>query len=157
MDRRRLLLGGGALFAGGWLLAQAWGHRPMGALPSPFLGSSARRTLERALEVLLPDDAPVAEIALDVDRFLADGDPVVAHQLRLALGVLEHTAGLPGFARFSRLDRGSRAAVLEAWRRSALGPRRQIADALRRVALFSWYARPESWAAIGYDGPWVGR
>jgi hypothetical protein len=139
---RRQLLGGGALLAGGFALAVAWGHRPL-------TGSG---TLEAALDALLPEGAPVAAVAEDIDRFLAAGDPVVAGQLALALRVLEHGCGL---VRFSRLDRAARVAVLEGWRSSALGTRRQIADALRRVALFSWYARPETWAAIGYDGPWV--
>ena|SRR5687768_1523917 len=150
---RRQLLGGGALLVGGFALAVAWGHRPLGrGGGSPFLGSSARGTLEAALDALLPDGAPVQAVAEDVDRFLAAGDPVVGGQLGLALAVLEHGCGL---RRFSRLDRAARTAVLEGWRVSSFGPRRQIADALRRVAMFSWYSRPETWAAIGYDGPWV--
>ena len=154
---RRQLLGGGLLLAGGWVVAQAVGHRPLGTVDSPFLGSAARRTLEAALQALLPDGAPVSEVAQGVDAFLAQGDPVVGGQLVVALGVLEHLggAGPLSFARFSRRDLGDRRAILEAWRRSGLGPKRQIADALRRLALFSWYSRPETWDAIGYEGPWV--
>jgi hypothetical protein len=153
---RRTLLGGGLLVGLGWATGQLWGHRPMAAIDSPFLGSAGRRTLEGALEALLPEGAAVETVAADVDRFLAAGDPVIGGQLVLALGALEHLGGA-GFRRFSRLSRDERTAVLEGWRTSALGPKRRIADALRRVALFSWYARPETWDRIGYDGPWVGR
>lgn len=154
---RRQLLGGGLLLAGGWVVAQAIGHRPLGSVPSPFLGAGGRRTLEAALQAFLPDGAPVSEVAEGVDAFLAQGDPVLGGQLVVALGVLEHLggAGPLSFARFSRRPLGDRRAILEAWRRSGFGPKRQIADALRRLALFSWYARPETWGAIGYDGPWV--
>jgi hypothetical protein len=151
-----VLTGGGAL-AAGWVVGQVVGHWPLRPVGSPFLGSAARTTLAAALEALLPDGAPVEPIASDVDRFLAGSDPVLGGQLVLALTVLEHTAGvgLLSFRRFSRLDRQARVAVLEGWRTSSVGLRRQIADAVRRLALFSWYTRPESWARIGYDGPWV--
>lgn len=154
---RRTLIGGGLLVGLGWVAAVSWGHRPLGKpAESPFLGPSARGTLEASLEALLPDGAPFVAVAADVDRFLAGGDPVVGGQLILALGVLEHLGG-GTFRRFSRLGREERTAVLEGWRTSAFGPKRQIAEALRKVALFSWYAREETWAGIGYDGPWVGR
>ena len=155
-DRRAVLLGGGAL-AAGWVVGQLVGHRPLRAVGSPFLGSAGRTTLAAALEALLPDGAPFDQVAGDVDQFLAGSDPVLGGQLVLALTVLEHSADLGplSFRRFSRLDRVERTAVLEAWRTSSVGLRRQIADAVRRLALFSWYTRPDAWARIGYDGPWV--
>lgn len=154
---RRWFLGGGLLLVGGTLLAHAVGHRPMDERPSVFLGSSGRGTLEAVLEALLPDGAPVTEVADGVDGFLAQGDPIQGGQLRLALLVLEHTggAGWFGFSRFSRRSLDERRRILEDWRSSSLQTRRQIADAMRRVALFSWYTREQTWAAIGYDGPWV--
>ncbi|MCB9674464.1 MAG: hypothetical protein H6737_05060 [Alphaproteobacteria bacterium] len=158
LDRRQLL-GGGALLLGGYALAHLWGHRPLGAVESPFLGSSARTTLGAVFEALGPPGADVQPIVDGVDAFLGRGDPVVGEQLRLALGVLEHLggAGPIGFSRFSRLDVDARRDVLESWRTSRIATKRQIADALRRVVLFTWYSLPSSWPAIGYDGPWVGR
>jgi hypothetical protein len=154
---RRALLGGGALLAGGWALGHLWGHRPIGGSAGPFLGASARRTLEAALEALLPEGASPAEVAEGVDRFLVGSDPAVGGQLRLALGVLEHVggAGPLAFSSFSRLPLERRREVLEGWRGSRVGALRQVADALRRVALFAWYTRESAWAGIGYDGPWV--
>jgi hypothetical protein len=156
---RRRLLGGGVLLGGAWVFAQVVGHWPLGAVQSPCLGSSARRTLEAFFETVLPEEADSAALADGVDDFLAAGDPVATAQLVLALGVLEHMggAGPLSFRRFSRLPRARRAEVYAAWRRSRVGLKRQIAGGLRKVAVFTWYSNPQSWAAIGYDGPRVGR
>ena len=115
--------------------------------------------MEAALEFLLPVPELASEVAGDVDGFLAQGDPVLGEQFRLALRVLEHLggAGPVGFRRFSRLPVERRLEVFEAWRRSSFGLKRQIAEALRKTASFSWYVRPDAWPDIGYDGPWVGR
>ncbi|MCA9494684.1 MAG: hypothetical protein KC621_32370 [Myxococcales bacterium] len=154
---RRWFLGGGLLLVGGTLVAHAVGHRPMEERASAFLGSAGRTTLEAVLEALLPDGAPVSEVADGIEGFLAQGDPIQGGQLGLALTVLEHTGGASpwSISRFSRRSVDERRRILEAWRSSSLGTRRQIADAMRRVALFSWYTREQTWAAIGYDGPWV--
>jgi len=157
---RRQVLGGGLLLIGGYALAHGWGHRPLEPVPSPFLGASARHTLGAVFEALAPDGASGLDEVVDgVDRFLSRGDPVQGEQLRLALGVLEHLggAGVFSFSRFSRLDLAERRAVLESWRVSRVATKRQIADALRRVVLFTWYSLPQSWDSIGYDGPLVGR
>ena len=148
---RRTVLGGGALFVLAWVTALAVGHRPLDA--------GSRSTLASALEALLPEGAPVDAICADIESFLAAGDPVVAGELTVALRVLEHGSGLGvgSFARFSRRSRAARAELLERWRASPLATKRRISDALRRVALFSYYTRPETWPALGYDGPWVAR
>jgi hypothetical protein len=46
--------------------------------------------------------------------------------------------------------------VLGEWERSGWNLKRQVFQALRRLAAFAWYTRPLSWPAIGYDGTWVG-
>lgn len=91
---------------------------------------------------------------MEVDRFLAGDDPELAEQLPVALLMLEHSAGVVGF---HRMDLAGRSQVLRAWESSDLAHRRQIFQALRRTAVMSFFASPESWAAIGYDGPLVGR
>ncbi len=153
---RRQLLGGGALLAAGWVAAQVLGRWPA-SQASPFLGSSARRALEAAFDALLPDPGHAPRLAEGVDGFLAGSDPVVAGQLRVALLVLERAGGLSllSFQAFSERSREDREAILAAWERSRLGPKRQIAAALRKVAMFSYYSQPEVWPALGYDGPWV--
>ena len=150
LSRRQLLLGTGAVGVLG-AVALAVGHVPLGPLDSPFLGSSPRRTLQAVLEVLLPVPAEAERIAANVDAFLVTDDPALGAELRMALGVVEHW----GLVRFSRRSLEARRATLEAMEQSALGLRRQIFQALRRLALFSYFADPVSWDAIGYDGPWV--
>jgi len=156
---RRQLLGGGFLLAGGWALGQVVGHWPLGPAASPFLGASAHTTLLSVFEALLPEGTDAGPLTDGVDAFLANGDPVVGGQLRLALHVLEHLggAGPLAFRRFSRQPRARRVEILEAWRLSGSATKRQIAVALRKVVLFTWYSSPASWASIGYDGPLVGR
>lgn len=153
---RRTLLGGGVLLAAAYASAHVVG-RLGGRDPDAVLGPTARTTLAAAFEVLLPSGAPVEELAAEVDTFMGEGDPVLAEQLRLALVVLEHAggAGPLQFRRFSALPLEARAAVLDRWMRSSVNTKRQIYQGVRRAALFTWYARPESWADIGYDGPWV--
>jgi len=131
----------------------------MAPLESPFLGPGPRRTLEAALEFLVPVPELAPQVAGDIDAFLAQGDPVLGEQFQLALRVLEHLGGTGPFAfrRFSRLPVERRLEVFDAWRRSSLGLKRQIADAIRKTASFSWYVRPDAWPDIGYDGPWVQR
>jgi hypothetical protein len=157
-SRRVVLVSAGSLGLG-WLLGQAWGHRPVAGPDGASLSQAALATLTAALEVFLPEGAPVSQIAADIDTFLAHSDPVMVEDLSVALLVLEHSggAGPLSFSRFSRLSLPQRAEVLARWQRSSLLTRRRIADALRRTAVFTWYARPESWPSIGYDGPWVSR
>ena len=88
-----------------------------------------------------------------MDGFLADTDPIMAEQLRLALKVLEHWPSGLRFSRFSRLSVQARQQVLADWTASGLTPKRQIAVAVSKTALFTHYARPQVWPAIGYDGP----
>jgi hypothetical protein len=40
---------------------------------------------------------------------------------------------------------------------STLGARRIIFRALKTLAALGYYAQSESFASIGYDGPWLGR
>jgi hypothetical protein len=152
---RRQLLGGGALLLAGYAGAMAFGRRPWWG-ESPCLGATARRTLEAAFEALLDDDEAARTAADGVDRFLADGDPVAASGLWTALLLLEGTASW-GTSGFSRLAREDRIGILASWENSSWAVRRQVFQALRRTAVFSHYANPATWEAIGYDGPWVGR
>ena len=127
-------------------MAQLAGHWPLPELDSPFLGSSARRTMLATFEALLPDPTQAEGCTADLDAFLATSDPVVGGQLVLGLGLLEHWggAGLLSFSRFSRLSIDERLGVLEDWSVSRLAIRRQIATALRKAVMFTWYSRPET-------------
>jgi len=132
-------------------MSLSWAHWPLGPLDSPFLGAAPRRTLTLALEALIPDPAQAEKLAAGVDAFLATSDPLQGADLRMALVVLEHG----GFKRFSRLDLEARIERLKRWESSGLNTQRMIFQALRRLAMFSFYSDPASWDAFGYEGTWV--
>ncbi len=150
---RRRVLGGGAFLVLGLLSGALFARRPLPQLDSPCLGSGPLRTLQLALAALLDDDDRAASLARGVDTFLATGDPVAASQLRMALRLLEHGSVL--FGRFSRLDADGRVTVLRAWEGSRVNTRRQVFQALRRLAAFSGYSDPRSWDEIAYEGTWL--
>ncbi len=156
---RRRFLQTGALFGAASVLGwQVWGRRPATFdVPAPRALPVARfATLITAFDVFLGDRDAAEAAAVELDLFLSgDGADQVA-ELSLALGLLEFAPG--GFfdtRRFSALDRDAAAAVLEPWATSSLAVRRQIHSALRKAARFIWFNRPETWAQLDYDGPWV--
>jgi len=155
---RRQLLGGGLLFVGAWVSAQLFGHRPLTSpTHGPFLGDSARGTLEAAFRFFLPTPEQASHYTGEVDRFLAEGDPLLGGQLILALWVLEHLGGFGplSFRRFSRRSAEAQAEVLMAWEVSGIGLKRQIFQALRKTTLFTCYSDPAQWTRLGYEGPWI--
>ena len=148
LSRRHLLTGSLALAALGGLVAM--GHRPVEGPDAQALTEAQLATLVACFECLLPEAGPAQELAQGVDAFLVS-DPFAAGELGMALSVLEHW----GWTRFSRLSFEQRVDRLKAWEASPVGLQRQIFQALRRTAVFSWFSGPKAWEAIGYDGPWV--
>jgi hypothetical protein len=97
-------------------------------------------------------------LAARVDGLLAgEGETLVAG-VRGALWLLEY--GGPALAgrlgRFSQLGPDARAEVFSALPRR-FGLARRVYAGLRQLCLFAFYTLPESWPALGYDGPWLGR
>lgn len=62
-----------------------------------------------------------------------------------------------GGRRFSGMDVGARRAMLDAWSRSRWLGLRTAFTALKSLGMLAYWTRPETWPAIGYDGPWLGR
>ena len=95
-------------------------------------------------------------LAARIDALLAAQPAELAGGVRGALLLLEYgaplLAGRP--ARFSALGAEERAAVFGALP-GRFGLARRVYAGLRGLCLFAFYALPESWPAIGYDGPWV--
>ena len=158
-SRRRFIQGGLLFGAAAFGLWHAWGRRPIGA---PVDGAGGLkpgqfRTLEAAFVEFLEDADAGRSAALELDGLLAT-DADQAAQLGLALSLLEFAPGgaLRG-RRFSRMTPAQRVDVLRAWQTSGLGIRRMVHQALRQAARFIYFSRPEQWAAMGYDGPWVAR
>jgi hypothetical protein len=104
----------------------------------------------------LPDPAAIGAIE-EYDRLLARLPREDALLYRAALVLLEWEPLLRLAGRFSRLGVAARRAHLERWARSRLLPLRAGYAALKTLALLAYYTRPETWPAMGYDGPWIGR
>lgn len=114
---------------------------------------------QAAVRILgLPDDARDS-LGGFIDGLLAELPPTSQGQARLMLRVVEHGTHLFDLKprRFTRLSPDEQDAYLRGWMESTLGARRVIFRALKTLAALGYYAQDESFASIGYDGPWLGR
>jgi Gluconate 2-dehydrogenase subunit 3 len=90
-----------------------------------------------------------------VDRYLEGLTPRNRKLIRLLLAFFEHATllfpapGWNGWRRFTRLRPEQRAAVLEAWGRSRLRPRRMIFTSLRTILTMGYLACPAVLRRIG--------
>ena len=125
------------------------------------LGARQRETLDALCRCLVPaayDNAGThQDLAAIVERQLAGADPAVRRQFALLLTLFGSalncaTSGGRGL-RFSRMPSEQQDRLLRVWERSRLAVRRTIFQAFRRLILSTYYAQPESHAAIGYRGP----
>lgn len=114
---------------------------------------------QAAVRILGIPDEEGEEIGTFVDDLLADLPPTSQGQARLMFRVVEHGTHLFDLKsrRFTRLAAADQDAYLRGWMESSLGARRLIFRALKTLAALGYYARPESWEGIGYDGPWLDR
>ena len=60
------------------------------------------------------------------------------------------------FTRFTQMTDAEKDVSLETWRTSRLHPRRLAFLGVRNLCFFGWYAQPEIWPLIGYQGPLIG-
>lgn len=163
LTRRRLLqtgFGGALLLAFGSVL-------PTGCARYSPVESSLRFLTRKEYAVVtqaavrilgLPDEAREG-LGGFIDGLLADLPPTTQNQARLMLRVVEHGTHLFDLKprRFTRLAPAEQDAYLRGWMESTLGARRVIFRALKTLAALGYYAQSQSFADIGYDGPWIGR
>jgi choline dehydrogenase-like flavoprotein len=130
--------------------------------PTRMAFSSAQLATLEALcrrMVPLPDepDPSAAVLARAAEARLLAGDPVLTKQIATLLSILDHpavcalTSALP--TRFTRMAPARQERWLRGWETSRIPARRTIFQALRRLILSTWYARPEVYPSIGYRGP----
>jgi hypothetical protein len=120
--------------------------------------AGARRALAQFLDTLIPADAsgPGAVAAGAVAEFeeAADNYPNFAAFLARGCRWLDSEAANGGAPGFAGLDAAERIRIVE---RAATAPEgsepRKFFDLTWELARGSFYARPESWAPLGYDGP----
>jgi hypothetical protein len=171
LGRRRLLrwglggalaLGLGGLFAwntSGYRVAPGVTRRLRALTPKEYLvvSAAAARILrsERAEDPTADD----VEAALFVDDFVARLDDANRTDLKRLLHLLEHALPptIGRVSRFTRLDGPGQDAVLGAMMTSSVGLLRGAFDSLKGLCAMAYWRDPRTWAAIGYDGPWVGR
>jgi hypothetical protein len=165
MTRRRVLaagLGGGALllmgsglrwFAGGYRLLA--GERALGL-------SVKELCVVRALvEAFFPAvDGLPSGVALRVHQRIDEevwAQPqAVREDLQAALQLIEHSPPLLGFGgRMSSLDVATREQAFQRLLTSDQDVVVQAAVALKQMAHLFYYAHPDTWKALSYDGPLV--
>ncbi|MCU0668707.1 MAG: gluconate 2-dehydrogenase subunit 3 family protein [Myxococcota bacterium] len=99
------------------------------------------------------------DLATRIDAYLANERPEIVRGVRGALLLVEWASPLASgrLGRFSALDVDARIACIDALRTSRSATLREVFAGLKTLCLFLFYAADESWTALGYDGPLVGR
>jgi hypothetical protein len=166
VSRRRLIqvgLGGSIVLAlGGGVLS--WATRGYRLLPGEAaigLGEKELCVARAVVEALLPGgDGFPSGVALGIHQRIDEeawaADDETRRDLSAALVVLEHAPPLIGvFGRLSTLTALERASALQAMMRHAWDVVAQSALAIRQLCLIFYFCRDETWAPIGYEGPWL--
>jgi len=117
-----------------------------------------------ARRIVAPDraDAPTSDevdVAAFVDSYMRSMHPALRRDLVRMLAYVEHLApiGAGYSSRFTRLGATEQDAVLAAIEASDRDLLRGGFVALESLVFMGYYRDPRTWAAIGYDGPLVGR
>ncbi len=167
--RRRFLKFG---LAGAVLLAAAGAVRAQrnyraadGRAPLEALTEADREVLAAVTPAILAGtaaagatgDAGLAAAIGSVDRAVAGLPPHLQAEVRQLLALLASWPGrrwVAGVgAPWAVASREEVTAFLERWRFSRWALLQQGYQALHDLVLAAWYARPDSWPAIGYPGP----
>ena len=163
LTRRQLLrtgLGGVLVLAFGAVLPSGCTRYSPVPRPLKFLTRKEFAVVTQAAVCILGlSDETQDEIGCFIDVVLDELPPTSQRQARLMLRVVEHGTHLFDLKskRFTRLSPPEQDAYLRGWMESSLGARRVIFRALKTLAALGYYAQPEAWGAVGYDGPWIGR
>jgi Gluconate 2-dehydrogenase subunit 3 len=168
IDRRRFLKSSGlgvALLGIGTLLPEGCARYPKPSAKLRFftakeyavVNAVAGRILGAAEEV--GAGSGQVDVAANLDPWAATWDEEAQQQLRLMLRVFEHGTSLFDLQRkrFTRLPEAAQNRYLDGWMRSTLGARRVVFRALKTMSAAGFFQTPQTWPALGYDGPWLGR
>jgi hypothetical protein len=113
--------------------------------------------MERMVDTGLPDAPQVRDTGAiaTVESLCAGLDPSVSGPLPLLMRGFEYAPILLDFTftRFTQMTDAEKDVSLETWRTSRLHLRRLAFLAVRNLCFFGWYAQPEIWPLIGYQGP----
>jgi len=160
---RRGLLSGSAsglvLLALGSVLPSGCRSYPPPPVPLQFFSAQEYATFQAIARATLGLEDEAVDVAAEVDRQVVALSTSLQRDIHWMLRIFEHGTHLFDLKgkRFTRLAREDQQHYLEGWMESSLGARRIIFRALKLLAALGYYGVPESWGAIGYDGPWLGR
>ncbi|MCB9678303.1 MAG: hypothetical protein H6737_24590 [Alphaproteobacteria bacterium] len=165
VTRRRVLAfgvaGAALLGVGSGLSWIALGYR-VGPDDVPVALSAKEMAVVRAIvECLFPAEGAFPS-GLDlgvhqrIDEEIWSSPAHVRSDLKAAIQLLEHVPPVYGyFGRLSSLPVEARLACFLDLLEAGLDPVARAAQALKQLSHLFYYAADASWAAIGYDGPWV--
>lgn len=151
--RRALLLGGAAVAVTTAVRATGYDRYP--AWDGKVLYAREAEVLRAVAEAVLPP-APLDGAILDglparTDTFLVAMSPAARLEVHGLFLLVEQA----GFSRFTRRSPAARLAFLEGL--DGLGGLAAVAArGIRDLALLGYYQSPETWPALGYEGPMVG-
>jgi hypothetical protein len=149
------------LAAAGRARAQPAYRAASGLEPLTVLGTVDREVLVAIAPVILAGTEGVAQrldgVVGSIDRAIAGLPLHLQTEVRQLLALLASWPGrrwIAGVASPWRdASRAEVAAFLARWRFSRWALAQQGYHALHELVLAAWYARPDSWPAIGYPGP----
>ncbi len=150
-----------ALAAAGLARGQPSYRAASGAAPLAALDDADREVLAAIAPAILVGVEGAAgrvdAIVGSVDRAIAGLPPHLQSEVGQLLALLASWPGrrwIAGVASpWPQASRAEVAAFLERWRFSRWALAQQGYHALHELVLAAWYARPDSWSAIGYPGP----
>jgi hypothetical protein len=154
LSRRRLLIAGAAVGAGGGGVAVHRATRP--AAGARLFTRSELRIVEAIAEVMFPGgpfpvDGLQAGVAAEVDRIVAEVlEPIHAAGFRTLLQSLEWGTLASRGRSFTALPAPERAEVLERWLDPSVFTRRLAAESFRVVLGMAYFAHPEVLAHMGW-------
>jgi hypothetical protein len=164
MTRRRLLatgLGGGALLLlGSGLRWFTSGYQLRSGEVALGLSVKELCVVRSLVEMFFPASGALPSgVALGVhqriDEEVWSQPQAMREDLQAALQLIEHAPPLVGFAgRMSSLDVPEREKAFQRLLASDQDVVVQAAVALKQMAHLFYYGHPDTWKAIGYDGPW---
>ena len=113
--------------------------------------------MERIVDTGLPDTPVVRDTGAvaTVDGLCAGLDPSISGPLPLLMRAFEYAPILLDFTftRFTSMSAAEKDVSLETWRTSRLHLRRLAFLGVRNLCFFGWYAQPDTWPLIDYQGP----
>jgi hypothetical protein len=162
IGRRGLIRGsvsGLALLAVGSLLPAGCRGYPSPPVPLAFFTDEEYAVFQAIARAILGLEEEDVDVAAEVDHLVSRMGPRIKRDIRWILRIFEHGTHLFDLKgrRFTRLARTDQEQYLRGWMESSLGARRIVFRALKLLAALGYYGRSDTWTAIGYDGPWLGR